>query len=75
MTPFYHIGCNPNLDEVFCAMNSIPCACTGCVEQLSNPWLTNLDKTLQPHYAIKPETCKYYSILRGYKKWYIAKLT
>ena len=28
----------------------------------------------QPRYVIKPETCKYSSILRGYNKWYIAKL-
>ena len=55
-------------------MQRIPCACTGCVEQLSTPWLSNLDKTLQPRYVIEPETCKYYSILWVYNKWYIAKL-
>ena len=68
----YHIRCNPDLDEGFCDMRRIPCACAGCVEQLSNPWLTNLDKTPQPRYAIEPETCMYSSILRGYNKWYIA---
>ena len=52
-------------------MRRIPCACTWCVEQLSKPWLPNMDKTLQPCYAIKPETCKYSSILCGYNKWYI----
>ena len=57
MKHFYHIICNPDLDEGLCAMRHIPCACTGCAEQLSNPWLPNLDKTLQPRYAIKPETC------------------
>ena len=56
-------------------MRCIPCACTGCVEQISNPWLPNLDKTLKQCYAIKPETCKYSSILHGYNKWYIDKLT
>ena len=55
-------------------MRRIPCACSGCVEQLSKTWLTNLEKTQQPRYVIKPETCKYYSILRGYSKWYIDKL-
>ena len=55
-------------------MRRIPCACSGCVEQLSKPWLPNLGNTLQPCYVIEPETCKYSSILRGYNKWYIAKL-
>ena len=48
--------------------------CTGCVEKLSKPWLPTLYKTLQTRYVIKPETCKYSSILRVYNKWYIAKL-
>ena len=74
MKHFYHIRCDPDLDESFCAMRQIPCACTRCVEQLSKPWLPNLDKTLQPRYVIEPETCKYSSILHGYNKWYIAKL-
>ena len=34
-----------------------------------------MDKTLQTRYAIEPETCTYYSILRGYNKLYITKLT
>ena len=75
MKHFYHIRCDPELDEGCCAMQRIPCACNGCVEKLSNPWLPNLDKILQPHYPIKPETCKYSPILRGYNKWYISKLT
>ena len=54
-------------------MRRIPCACTGCVEQLSKPWLPNLGKTKQPRYVIEPETCKYSSILQGYNKRYIAK--
>ena len=72
---FYHIILDPDLDEGFCAMKCIPFACTGCVEQLLNPWLPNSDKTLQPRDAIKPKTCKYSSILLGYNKWYITKLT
>ena len=44
MKHFYHIGCDPDLDKGLCAMRSIPCACTGCVEQLSKPWLPNLEK-------------------------------
>ena len=75
MKHFYHIKCDPDLDEGFCAMRRINCACTGCIEQLSNLWLPNLDKTLQPHYAIENERFKYSSILRGCNKWYIAKLT
>ena len=68
MKQFYNIGWGPDLDEGFCAMRHIHCACTGCVEQLSKPWLPNLDKILQPSYVIEPETCKYYSILCGYNK-------
>ena len=58
MKHFYHIRCDPDLYEGFCAMRHILCAFIGCVDQLSKPWLPNLDKTLQPHYAIEPETCK-----------------
>ena len=54
-------------------MQRTPCDCTGCVEQLSKPWLPNLVKTQQPRCVIEPEKCKYSSILRGYNKWYIAK--
>ena len=74
MKHFYNIICDPDLEKGFCAMLSIPCDCTGCFEQISNPWLPNLDKTVQPRYAIKPETCKYSSILRGYNKCYIYQI-
>ena len=63
---FYNIRCDTDLDEGFCDMRRIPCACTGCVEQLFKPWLPNLDKTLQTLYVIEPKTFKYSSILRGY---------
>ena len=73
MKHFYHIICDPELGEGFCAMRRIPCACSGCVEQLSKPCLPNFEKTQQPRYFIEPEICKYSSILRGYNKWYISK--
>ena len=75
MKHFYHIRRNHDLDKGLCAIRRIPCACTRCAEQLSKPWLPNLDKTLQLRYVIKPETCKYSSILRSYNKWYIDNLT
>ena len=71
MKHFYHRRCDPDLDEGFCDIRHIPCACTGCVEQLYKTWLPNLYKNLQPSYFIEPETCKYSSILRDYNKWYI----
>ena len=74
MKHFYHIMFDTDLYKVLYGMQNIPCACTGCVEKLSNPLLTNLDKTLQPRYAIKLETCKYSSILRGYNKLYICQI-
>ena len=74
MKHFYHIRCDPELGKGFCAMRRIPCACSRRVEQLSKPWLSNLGKTQQPRYVIEPETCMYFSILRGYNKWYISKL-
>ena len=52
MQQFYHILCDPDLDEGFCDMKHIPCDCNGCYEQLSNLWLPKLDKNLQPCYAI-----------------------
>ena len=67
---FYHIICDPDLDEGFCAMQRIPRACTGCVEQLSKSWYPNLDKTLQPRHVIEQENCNCSYILRGYNKWY-----
>ena len=75
MKHFYRIICNPDLDKVFCAMRRIPCACTRYVEQLSKTVLPDVDKTLQPRYFIEPKICKYYSILRGYNKLFISKLT
>ena len=38
MKHFYNIRCNPELGEGLCAMRRIPCACSGCVEQISKPW-------------------------------------
>ena len=38
MKHFYHIICDSDLGEGFCAMRQITCAFTGCVEQLSKPW-------------------------------------
>ena len=75
MKHFYHIRCDHDLDYCLCAMWSIPFDCTRFVEKLSNSWLPNLDKTLQPFYVIEPETRKCFSILRGYNKWYISTLT
>ena len=65
MKHFYHIRCDPDLGEGLCDMRRIPCACYGCVEQLSKPWSPKLGKTQQPRYVIEPETCKYSSILQG----------
>ena len=65
MKHFYYIKCDPDLGKGFCAMRRITCACTGFVEQLTKPWLPNLDKTLKPCYAIKPKTCRYSSNDRG----------
>ena len=75
MENFYHIRCDPELDEGFFDIQHIPCDCNRCVEQLSKTWLTNLDKTLKPRYGIEPKTCKYSSILGGYNKWYTEKPT
>ena len=58
MKHFYHVRCDPDLDEGFCAMRRITCAWYGCVEELSNTWLPNSYKAPQPSYAIKPKTCK-----------------
>ena len=44
MKHFYHIRCDPELGEYFCAMRRIPCACTGCVEKIYKPLLPNLEK-------------------------------
>ena len=69
MKQFFHIICDHDLDKGFCDMQWMSCACTGCVEQLSKPWLPNLYKTLQPRYAIEPKnvsTLPYYvSIIYG----------
>jgi hypothetical protein len=71
---FYHIRCDPDLGQGFCAMRRIPCACNACVQQLSHKWMPNTDKLLQPRYAIEPPLCKYSAILHGHNKWYITEL-
>ena len=63
MKHFYRIRCDPELDKGFCAMRHIPCACSGCVEQLSKPWLPNLKKTQQPRYVIHVSTLQYYGVI------------
>ena len=65
---FNYIRCNHNLDEGFCAMQRILCACNWFVRKMSKLWFPNLDETLHPRYVIKPETCKYSSILGGYNR-------
>ena len=41
---FYHIICDTDLDKDFCAMQRIPCVCTGCVEKNPNPgYLTSIN--------------------------------
>ena len=75
MKELYHIRCDPDLGVGYCSMRRVPCACEGCLEQLSHEWLPDTEKTLQPRYAVEAENCKYSSILRGYNKWYITELT
>ena len=56
----YHIRCDTDSDKGFCAMQRIPCSCTGCVEQLSGPWFPNLDK---PYNHVMLSNPKHVSIL------------
>ena len=63
MKHFYHIRCDPDLDKVLCAMRRISCACTGCVQQLSNTWLSNLDEHYNHVMLLKP---KHVSTLPSY---------
>ena len=44
MKHFYHIRCDPELGEGFYAMRRIPFDSSRFVEQLSKPWLPNLEK-------------------------------
>ena len=63
MKQFYHIACDPELGEGFCAMRRIPCACSGCVEQVSRPWLPNYEKT---HNHVMLSNQKHVSTLQSY---------
>ena len=63
MKHFYHIRCDPELDGGLCAMRHIPCACTGCFEQLSKPWLNNLEK---PKNHVMLSNQKHVSTLQSY---------
>ena len=63
MKHFYHIICDPDLDEGSCAIWRIPCACTRCVEKLSEPWLPNLEK---PYNQIMLLNQKHVSTLQYY---------
>ena len=55
MKHFYHIRCDTDLEEGFCDMRRIPCACTGCVEQISNTWSPNLYKPYNQVMLSKPK--------------------
>ena len=63
MKNFYHIRCDPDLDEGLCAMRQINCACTGCVEKLSKPWLPNLEK---PNNHVMLSNQEHVSTLQSY---------
>ena len=63
MKQFYHIRCDPDLDKGFYDMLRIPCACTGCVDQPSKPWLPKLDK---PYNHVMPSNPKHVSTLPYY---------
>ena len=63
MNHFYHIRCDPDSDKGFRAMRRIPCACTGYVEQLSKPWVPNLDK---PYNHVMLLNQKHVSNLQSY---------
>jgi hypothetical protein len=74
MRDLYHIRCDPDLGLGNCALRRIPCACDGCVDQLSTNWQRNTPLLEQPRYAVESPNCKYSSILGGYNKWHIAEL-
>ena len=63
MKTIYHIRCDPELGEGFCAMRRIPCVCTGCVEKISKPWLRNLEK---PNNHVMLSNQKHVSTLQSY---------
>ena len=63
MKHFYHIRYDTKLGEGFCAMRRIPCACSGCVEKLSKPWLPNLEN---PNNHVMLSNQKHVSTLQSY---------
>ena len=63
MKQFYYIRYDPDLDKGFCATRRIPCACTGSVDQISKPWLPNLDK---PYNHVMLSNQKHVSTLQSY---------
>ena len=69
MKHFYHIRCDPDLDKGFCAMRRIPCACTGCVDQLSNPgnltWIKPYNHVMLLNHKHVTNLQSYMAIING----------
>jgi hypothetical protein len=57
MMECYNILADPHLSLKGVALHRIPCACQGCLDQLSQPWKVGIPPSEQPRYMNGNKKC------------------
>ena len=70
----YNISSDPDLRVGKVAVQHVPCACQGCLTQLSLPWNSNIGPEEQPWYSAESNTCIYWPLFHGLNNWKIVSL-
>jgi hypothetical protein len=71
MMECYNIRADPDLGLGVVALRRIPCACQGCLLQLSQPWKVGVPPSEQPRYAEGNHKCERWHIFHGLNDWHI----
>jgi hypothetical protein len=72
----YNFRFDPDLPLNMVAVRRIPCACDGCLDQLTLPWDKTLDDPkLQARYSPVGARCKYHQMFGSLNDWKLKKLT
>ena len=70
----YNIRADPDLGLGVVALCHVPCACSGCLEQLSIHWENNVNIKDQPRYASSSSRCKFWPLFHGLNDWKVVRL-
>lgn len=74
MMDCYNIRADPGLGLGVVALRRIPCACQGCLGQLSQPWKVGIPSSEQPRYAKGNNKCERWHIFHGLNDWHILRI-